>query len=138
MSSWIVKAQIYDPVKWSTTVEKISSTEYELIAMASIDGDWHLYSQAVPNDGPIPTTFSFEGNDNYLKKGNTKEENGQIINDPIFNMEIKYFVTKVSFKQRIRLKNTKAFHVNAVVEYMVCNDTKCLPPKEVELVFEIN
>ena len=130
-------AQIHDPVKWSTSVEKISDTEYELIVNASIEGDWHLYSQTVPEDGPIPTSFVYEGNANYLKKGNTKEEKGHTIDDPVFNMLIKYFGDKATFKQRIKLKSTTAFKINAVVEYMVCNDTQCLPPKEVDLVFDI-
>ncbi|MDD7887502.1 protein-disulfide reductase DsbD domain-containing protein [Flavivirga sp. 57AJ16] len=130
-------SQIHDPVKWSTSVEKISDTEYELLATATISGAWHLYSQNVPENGPIPTSFTFEGDSNYLKKGNTKEEKGHTIQDPIFDMEIKYFDTKALFKQRIKLKGKKPFNVNAVVEFMVCNDTQCLPPKEVDLIFEI-
>lgn len=132
-----VYSQIFDPVKWTTSVVKISDTEYELVATAAIDGKWHLYSQNVPEDGPIPTNFIFEGNSNYLKKGNTKEEGGHEIDDKVFNMRIKYFSGKVAFKQRIKLKTNKAFEVKAVVEFMVCDDTQCLPPTEVDLVFNI-
>ncbi len=130
-------SQIHDPVKWSTSVERISDTEYDLIATAVIDGDWHLYSQNVPEDGPIPTAFIFKGSADYLKKGNTKEEKGHEVDDPIFEMVIKYFDTKATFKQRIRIKNTNGFKVNGIVEFMVCNDSQCLPPKEVDLVFQI-
>lgn len=132
-----VFSQIHNPVKWSTSANKISDTEYELVATATIEGAWHLYSQTVPEDGPIPTKFVFEGNSNYLKKGNTKEEEGHTIDDPIFQMKIKYFDKKASFKQRIKLKTKKAFQVKAVVEFMVCNDTQCLPPNEEDLVFDI-
>ena len=52
-------AQIHDPGKWSTSVEKISTYEYYLVATATIEDTWHLYSQEVPKDGPIPTSFSF-------------------------------------------------------------------------------
>jgi thiol:disulfide interchange protein DsbD len=132
-----VSAQILDPVKWSTSVNKISETEYELVANATIEGEWHLYSQTVPEGGPIPTSFTFEGNGNYLKKGNTKEEEGKTIDDPIFNMRIKYFGHKASFKQRIKVKTKEAFKINAAVEFMVCNDTQCLAPTEKELIFEV-
>lgn len=132
-----VQAQILEPVKWTTSVEKVSNSEFVLIATAHIKDHWHLYSQSVPEDGPLPTTFTFEGNANYLKKGNTLEEKGHTINDPIFEMEIKYFETKTTFKQRITLKTQKAFKVNAVVEFMVCDDSRCLPPNEVDLVFNI-
>ena len=130
-------SQIHDPVKWKTSVTKISDTEYELVATATIQGQWHLYSQMVPKDGPVPTSFVFEGNANYLKKGNTKEGTGHEIDDKVFNMRIKYFDKTADFKQRIKVKNNKAFKVNAVVEFMVCNDTQCLPPKEVDLVFDV-
>ena len=131
-------AQIHDPVKWTTDVKKISDIEYELIAIATIKGDWHLYSQSVPENGPIPTTFTFQSNKNYLKKGNTKEGQGHTIEDKIFEMRIKYFGKKASFKQRIKLKTSNKFKINATVEFMVCNDTQCLPPEEVDLEFAIN
>jgi thiol:disulfide interchange protein DsbD len=132
-----VQAQILEPVKWTTSVEKVSNSEFVLIATAHIQENWHLYSQTVPEDGPLPTTFTFEGNANYLKKGNTLEEKGHTINDPIFEMEIKYFETIATFKQRIKLKTQNAFKVNAIVEFMVCDDSRCLPPNEVDLVFNV-
>ena len=52
-------------------------------------------------------------------------------------MRIKYFGKKANFKQRIKLKTQEAFIVNAVVEFMVCNDTQCLPPTEIDLVFNL-
>ncbi len=132
-----IQAQILEPVTWETAVNKISDTEYELIATAKIDKGWHLYSQNVPEDGPVPTQFTFESNGKYLKKGNTLEEEGHTINDPIFEMEIKYFDTKANFKQRIKLKTKEAFAVNATVEFMVCDDSRCLPPTETDLIFQI-
>ena len=133
----IGNSQILEPVKWSTKVVKISDKEYELMATATSDAKWLLYSQTVPESGPIPTTFLFKSSSNYLKKGNTKEEVGHTINDPIFNMKIKFFETKATFKQRILLKNKAPFKVEATVEFMVCDDSKCLPPTEIDLVFNI-
>ncbi len=52
-----VYGQILEPIKWSTSVIKISETEYDLVAIATIEKNWHLYSQNVPDDGPIPTAF---------------------------------------------------------------------------------
>lgn len=130
-------AQILEPVTWSTSVEKISDKEYELIAIADIETNWHLYAQNVPKDGPIPTTFLFKSSPNYLKKGNTKEDLGHTLSDPIFNMEIKFFETKALFKQRILIKEKAPFKINATVEFMVCDDSRCLPPTEIDLVFNI-
>lgn len=133
----IGNSQILEPVKWTTSVEKISDTEAVLIATANIDSKWHLYSQIVPEGGPIPTVFSFEGNSNYLKKGNTSEETGHTVDDPVFDMRIKFFDTETNFRQRIKLKSKNAFNIKAMVEFMVCDDSRCLPPTEVELLFKI-
>ena len=132
-----VNGQILEPVKWSTSVNKISETEYELVATATIDQGWHLYSQTVPEGGPIPTTFTYKGDKSFLKKGNTQEGAGHVIDDPIFEMKIKYFDGQSDFKQRIRVKGTVPFKVNGAVEFMVCDDTRCLPPTEIDLVFDV-
>ncbi|MBO9585315.1 MAG: cytochrome C biogenesis protein [Flavobacterium sp.] len=130
-------AQVYNPVKWTTSVVKISESEYELIIKASIEKGWHLYSQEVPKNGPLGTKFSFDGKGEYLKKGNTKEEEGDVVDDPIYGVKIKYFVNKTIFKQRIKTKNEIPQQIKGMVEFMACDDTKCLPPKQTELVFKI-
>jgi len=134
---FVGQAQILEPVKWSTSVTKISDTEYELIATATIQSGWHLYSQNVPQNGPIPTKFAYQGNSNYLKKGNTVEEKGHTIQDPIFEMQITYFEKKADFRQRIKIKGKVPFQVKGTVEFMVCDDSRCLPPTEVDLVFNV-
>ena len=58
VSTASVQSQILDPVKWSTSVKKISETEYDLISKATIAKGWHLYSQVVPEDAPLPTVFT--------------------------------------------------------------------------------
>ncbi|WMI64182.1 cytochrome c biogenesis protein CcdA [Aestuariibaculum sp. YM273] len=130
-------AQILEPVKWSTAVEKVSDTEYDLVATATIDKGWHLYSQDVPADGPIATSFIYDDSEgNFTIVGNTTEEEGHTIQDPVFEMEIKYFEKKATFKQRIQTEG-EVNSVLAFVEFMVCDDTRCLPPTEVELTFNI-
>jgi len=132
-----LQAQIMKPVKWKTSVVKINDTDYDLVATATIDEGWHLYSQVIPEgDGPIPTTFTFEASKSYQKRGNTKEGEGHTVNDPVFNMKIKFFENKAEFKQRIRIKE-KTNKINGIVNFMVCNDSSCLPPTEVDLSFDI-
>ena len=132
------EAQILEPVKWSTSVNKISNNEYELVTTAQIDKGWHLYSQVIPDGGPKPTSFTYFGNENYFKKGNTTEGPGHTTEDPIFEMKIKYFDGKAEFKQRIKVKGQIPFKVKGSVEFMVCDDTRCLPPTDVDLVFDIS
>ncbi|WP_335974221.1 protein-disulfide reductase DsbD family protein [Gaetbulibacter jejuensis] len=131
------QAQILEPVKWSTSVEKISDTEYNLVSIATIDKGWHLYSQNVPDDGPIPTTFTY-AEDGFQLLENTKEEEGHTVDDPVFEMKIKFFENKAEFKQRIKVLNSELSIVKGEVEFMVCDDARCLPPSYVDLEFNLS
>ncbi len=131
-------SQIYDPVKWSTSVEKVSDLEYDLIIQATVEEGWHLYSQNVPEDGPIATTFSFKKTDDYELVGSTSEEEGHTVFDVVFEMKIKYFENKSTFKQRIKILSEKAIDISSEVEFMVCNNESCLPPTLVDLNFQIS
>src|SRR3546814_10562869 len=51
--------------------------------------------------------------------------------DPNFGIEVAYFSNEAIFEQRIRLKKPAAT-VKGVLEFMVCDDQRCLPPTEVE------
>jgi thiol:disulfide interchange protein DsbD len=130
-------SQIENPVEWSTSVEKVSDTEYILVSKATIEDGWHLYSQDVPEDGPIPTTFTFDAaKKNFSLEGKSIEEEGHTVDDPVFEMRIKFFENSAIFKQRV--KTTADINtINGVVEFMVCNDTKCLAPTEIDLKFDL-
>ena len=131
-------AQIFDPVKWTATVEKISDTEYDLVSTASIDAGWHLYSQQIYEDGPISTSFRYSKNDNYELIGTTSEDKGKTVNDPVFEMKIKFFEGKAEFRQRIKILNEALSVINGEVTFMVCDDEKCLPPNYKDLRFQLN
>jgi len=130
-------SQIHDPVKWSTSVEKVSDSEYDLVITSTIEENWHLYSQNVPEDGPIPTSFTFEATNDFELVGTTSEEEGHTVDDPVFNMKIKYFENKAVFKQRIKLLSKSNIKVVGEVEFMVCDDANCLPPTFIDLKFSI-
>ncbi|MBF4516862.1 thioredoxin family protein [Flavobacterium sp. ANB] len=130
-------AQIYDPVSFKTSVKVLDSNNYELIITAQIEKGWHMYSQKVPANGPMPTSFVFSKSKNYTAKGGVIEPTGHEIDDPVFGIRIRLFETKAVFTQKIKRKNNEAFRVNATIEFMVCNDQSCLPPSERDFVFEI-
>lgn len=130
------KAQILDPVKWSFSSEKLSDKESNLVITAKIDKGWHLYSQFIEEGGPIPTSFKFQPSADYKLVGKVTES-PKAINafDKNFNMQIAWHQDQVVFKQRVSL-NVPKTRVKGVLEFMVCDDHRCLPPTEVE--FEID
>ena len=129
-------SQILDPVDWSTSVEKISETKYKLITKATIDKGWHLYSQEVPDDGPIATLFTYVNDGSFALSGKTKEGKGITGFDPVFNMNITYFSDHAKFEQIVDVTG-KTRNIAASVYFMVCDDSRCLSPTEIALNFEL-
>lgn len=130
--------QMYNPVKWTTTVEKLSDKEFILKAQANIQSGWHLYGQYIEEGGPSPTAFTFK---NQSKKfeliGKTTEDKGHETVDKIFDMKIKYFEDKALFTQKIKFISDDVSNIAAEVDFMVCDDSNCLPPSTEELTFKI-
>ncbi|MBK9737288.1 MAG: hypothetical protein IPO92_20990 [Saprospiraceae bacterium] len=55
-----VSGQILTPVKWKFDIEKINTNEYKLIYTAKVDKGWTVYSQYTSDDGPVPTSITYE------------------------------------------------------------------------------
>ncbi|MEN2401447.1 cytochrome c biogenesis protein CcdA [Flavobacterium sp. MC2016-06] len=128
-------AQIYDPVSFTGSVKEIGENKYTLIITTKIDKGWHVYSQNVPKGGPAPTSFTFEASKKYKKIGAVIEPAGHEVDDPVFQMRIKYFADQAVFTQNIERKSGDAFKIKATIFFMVCNDNSCLPPSEKEVEF---
>ena len=130
-------SQILEPVKWSFKVEQSSPGEATLLLIAKIDKSWHLYSQDIPPDGPIPTTFTFTKSADYELVGKVTESKPIIENDPLFKMDLKFFADKAIFKQKVKILSNKPFTIKGVLEFMCCDDKQCIPPTEVEFTFDL-
>lgn len=126
------KAQILNPVRLTYTAKKTKANEYEVRIKATLDPKWHMYSAYNPDAGAGPTVLSFTGSE---KVGAVKEVGKmKTVYDKNFRTDQKYFENTVDFVQVVRVK-PGATKVEGSIEYIVCNDNKCLPPKEVP--FEI-
>ena len=125
-------AKMYDPVKWSFASERINDKESNLVITAKIEKGWHVYSQFIGEGGPIPTSFKFESSPTYKLIGKVTETPIAISAfDKTFNMQIAWHKDQVAFKQRVRLNNSKTT-ISGTLEFMVCNDERCLPSAELE------
>ncbi|WP_374163912.1 protein-disulfide reductase DsbD N-terminal domain-containing protein [Arcticibacter sp. MXS-1] len=129
--STLVNAQILKPVKWAYASKRLSKTEAVVLIKATIEDGWHIYSQNVADGGPIATSFTFSPAKTYSLKGKTVEPAPVSKFEKTFNMNVKYFEKSVIFQQRVVLKAGQPV-IKGKLEYMACNDSKCLPPEEVE------
>lgn len=131
--TFLVSAQIENPVHWTFSATKISANTYEVILSATIDKPWHLYSQFTGKGGPIPTAVVIKANPLLQIPSGKATEIGKAEktldanfgNPPI---PVVYFSNEVRFVKKVIVKGNVKTNVAGTIEYMVCNDNKCLPP----------
>ncbi|MBL7746376.1 MAG: hypothetical protein JNM19_03015 [Chitinophagaceae bacterium] len=126
------KAQL-SPVTWSFTATKVSDKVYEVHMTATIQNNWHLYSQSQPADAiAIPTTFTVNANPLFTKEGKIKEVGKmEVMKDATLGVSANQYSRTVDFVQKIKMKGNVKTNFSGKVEYQTCDDKKCLPPKTV-------
>ena len=132
-------SQVLKPVKWSFSAVKTTDSTANLYLKATIEKNWHLYSQYIP-DGPSrpdPTTFTFHKSENYMLIGKVYEPKAIEEYDPNFEMKIKYFANAVTFVQKIKILSKKPFIIRDTLSFMTCDNKQCLPPEEVPFSFNL-
>jgi hypothetical protein len=121
-----------EPVKWHFNAVKKSAGIYTVYCNADLNKPWHIYSQFTPEGGPLPTKISFSPNPLLTMSGGITEEGAQkTVHDKSFDVDVKYFSGQVKFVQQVKVKANVKTNVRGTVEYMICNDNKCLPPAKV-------
>lgn len=131
-------AQIYDPVSWDFSFEKKGEKQYELVFIASIDKNSHIYSMDIPEGGPIPTSFRFDTLPGFKIIGDAYEVTKPVeLLDEAFGFKIKTFSTRAEFRQKISAVEP-SFKVSGAVNFMACNNATCSPPKDVDFTFNIS
>jgi thiol:disulfide interchange protein len=124
---WTLGLQAQEPVVWTTDIEKTTDTEYVLIFRAVMQPKWHLYSQNLPKDGPLPTEFVFEGADTAFELlGKTEESKTVTAFDPIFEMDLSWFEGEATFRQKIRLLQPELGTVSGEINFQACDDKICI------------
>jgi thiol:disulfide interchange protein len=129
--------QIDNPVRWTFSSRPIDNTMSGLILKADIQPGWHVYSQFIEEGGPIPTSFKFSPSKDYSLIGKVTETPKAVSSfDETFKMQIAWHEKQVSFKQLIKIN--KATVVKGTLEFMVCNEERCLPAEEVEFSIPVS
>ncbi len=129
------QAQLFNPVTWDFKAKATSPTEAVLTFQAKISRHWHIYSQHLADGGPVATSFTFNPGQDYALLGEVEEKSKVVKGfDKTFQMDISWFENQAFFTQKIKLTGNKAT-VSGKLEFMACDDERCLPPEEV--AFEI-
>ncbi|MFZ5552676.1 MAG: thioredoxin family protein [Bacteroidota bacterium] len=130
-------AQKFDNVTWSYSVNQ-KGCEAELVFTATIEEGWYIYSQFQPNaDGPIPTSFVFTETKEYNRIGKVSEGKSKAKFMEGFGGEYNIFQHKAVFKQKIKVLSKNDFELKGEIEFMQCDESKCLPPQYPPFSFKI-
>lgn len=117
----ITQAQILDPVKWKTSIEQKSDTEFLLKFDATIQKDWHIFSQFTPDGGSLPTVFIYEDSkNNYQLIGKTTESKYKKVYSDIFEVDEYMFENSAQFQQLVKVTNPALKSIKVEVEYQAC------------------
>ena len=131
-SAFSCTAQL-NPVSWSFSATKVADKTYEVKMVATMQTNWHLYSQKQPEDAiAIPTASTLSPNPLFKLDDHIKEIGKmEVMKDPTLGVSANQYSKTVTFVQRIKLKANVKTSFNGNVEYQTCDDKKCLPPKTV-------
>ncbi len=126
------RAQMAEPVHFSSEMKMLEGNNAEIVFSATIDPGWHVYSTDISDDGPTRATFNadkLEGVELVGKlqpRGQVKEQF-----DEMFGATLRFFENRGAFVQKIRFTKPK-YNISCYLEYGACNDEMCMPPTTVE------
>ena len=127
ISIFSLNAQDIEPVEWQYDVNKINDTEYNISFSASILEGWKLYSQFSPNEGALPTSFSFIKNISGFEASELFNEDDYIVGfDNVFKMDLYYYENEAYFNQNVKLLDKDLNQIKVKIDYSSCDDELCV------------
>jgi len=131
-------AQILNPITWSWSAQAVGKGEYKLVFTAKMDPKWHTYSQFIGDGGPVPTSLTFDKANKEVQligKATEKSSKTHSGHDPVFDMNLTYFENDLVIVQQVKV--AKDTRLKGTLEFMMCDDARCLPPDNKEFEFDL-
>lgn len=129
----LLTGQIFEPVSWSHELKITGKNSGEIIHKATIEDKWHLYGMDIPENGPRPTRIVYETFSNARKSGDVIAKSKLIqVYDPSFEMNLTWYAKEAVFVQKITFSDAAKVKIAGFVEFMACDDERCLPPAKDE------
>lgn len=120
-------------VTWKSTVEPLGGDTCRIVLEAAIPAPYHMYDMGPYEGGPNATQIQFAPAEGVTYLGGVEQlSKPERHYDELFGMEIGTFARKALFAQKVKLTAPRAA-VKASLEWMICDDTSCMPPEDTEL-----
>ena len=129
-------AETQNPVQWEASVEKSETASYTLKLNASIEPEWHVYSQFTDPGGSLPLELEFlEAGEAYTLEGPTEESETETVYSDIFEVDETFFSETAQLTQKIKTEETTEY-VKLILKYQVCKEV-CIN-EEKYIVFDLS
>ena len=123
-----LQAQIVEPVKWAFAIQEVNDTEFDVVATATVDPAYHIYSTTMPALGPLPTVFEFDASNDFDFAGAARDvTEGEKFYDDIFEVEYVQFKGTAVYAQRLKKLTDNPFKVIGTISGQACKDGMCVP-----------
>ncbi|MEN6618855.1 MAG: thioredoxin family protein [Rikenellaceae bacterium] len=139
--SALMAQMITQPLSWSIQVNPVNANIYEIAVIGVIDesrSEWHIYDLGPYTDGPNPTSLTLELSSGVKLVGSnyllTKVKK---VFDEMFGMEIGICEGKIIVAQKVEVTAKDSVEIDAIVEWMTCDNSTCLPPTEKEFKIKL-
>lgn len=131
-------AQAQQNVAWKSEVQPLGDGTFRIVLTASIPEHFHMYDMGPYDDmGPNATVITFTPEAGARLSGSVQQITApHRYYDDIYEMEIGTFEGEAQFAQTVLLTEPKAT-VKAYVEWMICDDTSCMPLTDEELTITL-
>ena len=124
-------------VTWKSSVEPLGGDAYRIVLEAAIPAGYHMYDMGPYEGGPTATTIVLTPGEGVQLDGPVEQlTKAHTYYDELFGMQIGTLSGKPRFAQKVHLATAKGT-VAAQLEWMICNDSSCMPPDDTELTIEI-
>ena len=136
--SALFTAQAQQNVEWKSEVESLGDGNYRIVLTAAIPERFHMYDMGPYDEmGPNATVTAFAPESGARLTGEVEQLTApHRYYDDIYEMEIGTFEGTARFAQNILLTEPEAT-VKATVEWMICDDSSCMPLTDEELTITV-
>ena len=118
---------VVDPVHWTIEIKDRPNNEFDLVATATIDPDYCIYSTTMPELAPLPTVFDIKTSEFFEAVGTARDlTDVPLYYDELFETEYKQFTGTASFAQTFRKLKKGTFPVRGEINCQACKDGMCI------------
>jgi hypothetical protein len=134
---------LFGLVSWSqnhvTWSGKYDPSSQQITAHGIIDSTWHIYSPKTDAGlGPIALSIRLMEGKGVKKQGNARfSPEPDAYMDENFGGTVYVWKKEVTIFQKVKFPKT-CKEIKVTINYMICDETQCLPPIDVELNIPFN